>query len=110
MALIMACDIVCATRYAIPMSSPESPDQKPRDLSEGNEAKQLPEVLDRKGTLFAYGSLLDEGIVRGLLTSRKPDFKILVTEDMEEAERSRQSDPETLVILRNVTLQGVRVS
>ncbi len=77
-------------------------------LQEGTEAKRLPEELDKPGTLFAYGYLLIHEKVRDLLPERGPNFPILEAENIEDA-RQKAADPNAIVILRNVVLEGVRV-
>ena len=81
----------------------------PRVLNEGPEKKRLPEALDNEGVLFSYGYLLDQPKLRELLNTRRPNFSILETTDIDEAKKLA-THPDAVVILRNVRMEGVRVS
>jgi len=86
---------------------PKSPERK-RDIREGEEAKKLPETLDNKGTLFAYGYLLDKPKLRELLNTRTSNFPIYETTSIEEASKLTMI-PQSIVMLRGVRMEGVDV-
>ncbi len=69
----------------------------------------LPKELDNDGVIFAYGSLLEHAKLRELLKHRRP-FNNWETDDAAEAVGSIKAGSVDVVILRQVRLEGVRVS
>lgn len=81
----------------------------PTEITPGEDKKPLPVELDNETVIFSYGSLLNHQKLKELLKTRG-EFKILETIDVAEAARLSKSNPEDIVILRNVRLENVRVS
>ena len=69
----------------------------------------LPAALDDDTVIFSYGSLLRHRQLRALLKSRGR-FRILETGTAAEAARLAQSNPQDIVILKNVRLENVRTA
>jgi hypothetical protein len=90
------------------MGGPEAFEPHQNRLRESAEIKQLPEALDNRGVIFAYGFLLDQPKLRELLNRTPADFPIYETTDMEEA-KMLATHPDSVVILRDVRLDGLRV-
>jgi hypothetical protein len=69
----------------------------------------LPAELDNSNVIFSYGSLLDHDKLRELLPTRGA-FEIFETVSLAEAVRLTKRFSRDIIILKNVRLEGVRVS
>ena len=69
----------------------------------------LPAEIDRRTTIFSYGSLLNHRQLRELLKTRG-EFQIHETQGVQKAARLIKENPNDIVILKNVFLENVRVS
>ncbi len=87
--------------------SPDKPDlaKKQEQISE-----KLPETIDKKGTLFAYGFLLDQENLKSLLKESRSGIEVEIHEagSIEEAEKFTEKNPNNIIILRNVKMEGIR--
>lgn len=74
--------------------------------------EKLPEEIDKAGTLFAYGFLMDHDNIRRLLKASRPDEEvaILETTNIDEAARLARQNPDAVIIVRDVEMGGVRVN
>jgi hypothetical protein len=72
--------------------------------------KKFFESIDQKGTLFAYGSLLDPQNLKRLLDGTRDGEapEVYETNDLEKASTLSKENPSALIILRNVLLEGIR--
>jgi hypothetical protein len=70
---------------------------------------ELPADIDNDRAIFSYGSLLDHKILKNLLRERS-EFYIFETRDVAEAARLASENPGHIVILKNVLMEGVRVT
>jgi hypothetical protein len=72
--------------------------------------EKLPEIIDKKGTLFAYGFLLDCSNLKNLLKESRSGKVVKVHEarSIKEASDLAKNNPDELVILRSFELGGVR--
>lgn len=80
---------------------------KPPKIMESKDISRLPAELDNDTVIFSYGSLLDHKKLKELLKNRG-EFKILETNNVEEAARLAKDNPKDIVILREVRLENVR--
>ncbi len=80
------------------------------DFDEQKETtKHLPEVIDREGTLFSYGTLLNRKDVLEpfLRTTRGNNFCVAETQSLSDAQQIRAQNPTSVVILTDVKLEGI---
>lgn len=72
--------------------------------------EKLPEIIDNKGTIFAYGYLLERENLKRLFEESRPgkEGNIYEAGSIEEAQQLVEKNPEDVVILRNVKMEGVR--
>ncbi len=78
-------------------------------INKAPENERLPAGLDNEGVIFSYGSLLEHSKLRELLKKRE-HFEIFETNSPEEAAILVNSNPNDIVIIKNVRLENVRVS
>jgi hypothetical protein len=71
--------------------------------------KRLPPAIDAENVIFAYGSLLEEQTLRGLLKPRLP-FSIRELTDIDSAVKAAASKPGDIVIIRGVRLLNIRAA
>lgn len=87
--------------------SPDKPDltKKPEKIIE-----KLPEIIDNKGTLFAYGYLLAHENLKRLFQESRKGKEVTIHEvgSVEDAQKLAEKNHEDVVILRNVKMEGVR--
>ena len=91
------------------METPNFPLKRDLKLKESREFNTLPTSLDKRGTLFSYGSLLLQDTLRSVLKSRRLGFSILEASNIKDAKELVDKNPEAVVILPNVEMSGVRV-
>ncbi len=74
------------------------------------ELQEIFKSIDKKGTLFAYGSLLDPQNLKRLLDNSGDDRapEVYEAKDLEEAGALLKQDPAGIVLLHNVLLDGIR--
>lgn len=72
--------------------------------------ENLPEIIDKKGTIFAYGFLLDHDNLKSLLRESRSGIEVEIHEarSIEEAADLSEKNPGDLVILRGFELGEVR--
>lgn len=86
--------------------------EDPTRFPEHREQKfSLPETIDNEGTIFSYGYLLDIQNLQNLLSATRGEhFQIVEVQNISEADKKASENPNAVVILHNVCLEGVRVS
>jgi len=86
--------------------------KEPVKKIEQREFIKMPVFVDKPGTLFAYGSLLDRERLLEQIHEINPDAKINIQDsgNFKDAYRIRATSPNTIVILHGAELEGIRAN